>query len=836
MNFLQTQEPPILPVLHDLPNRKADETTGQPSLSSFADDTQSLQGFGAANTKSLGQLLFHFFRLYAHEVDYEKEAISVRQGKRILREEKGWQPGGGQKEGVNRLCVEEPFNTDRNLGNSADGYAWRGIHLELRRAFDALADEQQLDKACEQFEYPPEEKSTSIFQKPQSQKATITSSVPIRGGRNGQNQRGGRGGLHLKNHNGNSRRSSGSSSFGQGRPPFLHSPPIPGSAGQEYFPFPRGIHDQLHDQLYQQYQMLEMQSNSLRAQLAAQQQAQQAHQVRAAQMHAQAVAQAQAQNRGSSTSGSPQKSAYTNGHHSPRLAEMGIPPSALPQGFLYPYPAFYTSQQLDLNVTQDGTRTNPSSPSLSNSVPGIRRTVHRVSNASDTNALRSHSQPPRGAAQQPLIVGYPPVPQIVDPTSFSGHTLAQPMQEPRNAQPVPEPQSKHLTNASKSSVSMDNSSPKEFLSFSIPEQPQPRSLQDYAVGAIPSFSELAQRRKRVSPEITQPLLNTALRRISRSPSPLGGHMRSYSTGVPQAGANVPEQRKTRVDSARPPVDSGPMIVNGSFPMQARPRSDTADAIPIEPQHPPALGIYTNSQAIHQINELQARQKMVLNEMQRQKMGDSLSPQIANGSMNNSPHVETNALSRVPSEGQSPFPILPEGWMNYEPSRGQHNMQHEEISPTRTIPPQWQHSAYTNGLMPIETSNTPRTYPQEIKSATGPLLSPVAETRTPSPAVSRSSDLLKVVNGAKQQAKEAVQKNRQGSLTQAPSTNKENRSVQPKSAVQGQERAKPSTGPTNTNAWQSQPSRKKGKGKKNRIPEQKSTGEPLPANSSERKGG
>jgi hypothetical protein len=98
---------------------------------------------------------------------------------------------------------------------------------------------------------------------------------------------------------------------------------------------------------------------------------------------------------------------------------------------------------------------------------------------------------------------------------------------------------------------------------------QPRQLQDYVVGPIPSFSELAQRRRRVSSEITQPLLNTALRRVSRSPSPLDGHMRSYSTGVHEPNVPINDQRKARVDSVRPPVDNGPLIVNGSYPTPPR---------------------------------------------------------------------------------------------------------------------------------------------------------------------------------------------------------------------------------------------------------------------------
>ncbi|KAE8863719.1 hypothetical protein PTNB73_06926 [Pyrenophora teres f. teres] len=830
LNFLQTRDPPVLPNLHKLPDRARDETTGQPSLSSFADDVGKLRGYGQDNKESLGQLLFHFFRLYGHEIDYEKEAISVRQGKRIPREDKGWHPGGGQKEGVNRLCVEEPFNTERNLGNSADDYAWRGIHLELRRAFDLLADGQQLDKACEQFEYPPEEKSSAIFKKPQSQKAIITSSVPNRNGRGGQNSRG-RGGFSLKNQHGGSRRSSGSSSYAQNRPPFLHSPPIPASAGPEYFSFPRSVHDQLHDQLYQQYQMLEMQSNSLRAQLAAQQHAQQAHQVRAAQMHAHAVAQAQAQAQGRSqnnTSGSPQKSTHPNDRHSPRLAERGIPPSALPPGFLYNYPGFFNASQPDPNGSQDGSRTNPSSPSLSNSLPGVHRGVHRASNASETSSLRSHSQPPRSVGQS-VIVGYPPMPQLVDPTTFAGYPIARSSQDAKPQTEAPKPNT-----SQPESMPSDTSTPKEYVGYYVADQPV-RSLQEYAVPAIPSFSELAQRRRRVSPEITQPLLNTALRRVTRSPSPLGGHMRSYSTGVTQPNDAAAEQRKSRIDSVRPPAENGPVIANGSFPSQPRPRSDTVDVVPQE-MTPHAPLMYTaDQQAMHQIQQVQARQQMLLQEMQRQKMVEAMGPPIVNGSMNGVP--ETNGLTRVPSEGQS-FPVLGDGWVKYEAMNG-HSDRGEDISPTRTVPHQWGPPTYTNGLPPLETSNAQRAHPQEIKSATIPLLSPVFETRTPSPTTNRSSDLGKLVNGNnahKTQAKPSTRQ-RGASLTGGSNgNNKENRGQQQQQkSGHGTEKTNKSNSGASPNSWQ-QTTRKKGKNKKPRAVDQKTMGEPLPVNAADRKGG
>lgn len=852
LNFLQTRDPPILPSLHKLPDRQTDSATGKPSLSSFADDLDKLRGFGAKNEESLGQLLFHFFRLYGHEVDYEKIVVSVRQGNRIPREEKNWHPGGGQKEGVNRLCVEEPFSTDRNLGNSADDYAWRGLHLEIRRAFDLLADKQQLDKACEQYEFPAHEQTSSIFKKPQSQKATITSSVPNRSGRGGSSHRGGRGGFNSRNQNGNNRRASGSNSYLQGRPPFLHSPPISAGPGQEYFAFPRGLHDQLHDQLAQQYQMLEMQSASLRAQLAAQQHAQQAHQVRAAQMHAHAVAQAQAQNRGqNSVSGSPQKSPYVNGRSSPRLAEIGIPPNALPQNFFYPYPGIY--QQPSDPAAQDAPRTNPSSPSMASSMPGLRRQVHRASNASDTGSLRSHSQPPRGGVPQSLPVGYPVFPQFFDPSMVGGYPIARSSipQEVVNLQPTLDsqesPRPSHIEVAVPETpiVMTDPNQPKDNIVYHLAEeqpQPPPLKLQDYTVGPIPSFSELAQRKRRVSPEITQPLLNTALRRVSRSPSPLGGHMRSYSTNLP-----VHEQHKARVDSARPPVDHGPMIVNGSFPApqrEPRSRSGTNDAIPVDVANVSGLSIYAtaNNQAmhqIHQISELQARQQQVYEEMQRQKAAAAVEmmPPIVNGSTANSPPTDNDNLVRVPSDGQQPFPTLSEGWINFDPTNGSHDA--EQISPKHSLSSQWRNPPFTNGLPSLDTATPPQPHPPEIQSATLPLLSPVIETRTPSPTASRSNDLNKAVNGVKAQAKNDSQQARRSSHTAQTSTPKDIRNGQQKGKAQVQDNVGKSAGPQSSAPWQQQTSsrnKNKNKNKSKKAAEQKAAGEPLPTNIAERKGG
>ncbi|GME33114.1 PAP/25A-associated [Neofusicoccum parvum] len=144
LNFLQTRDPPVLPSLHQMPFEKHPTETGEEST--FFDDLDKVRGFGAPNKESLGQLLFQFFRLYGHGFDYGRDVVSVRNGRFLTRKEKGWEVDSGNKEGRFRLCVEEPFNVSRNLGNSADDYAFRGIHLEIRQAFDLLADRGQLEK------------------------------------------------------------------------------------------------------------------------------------------------------------------------------------------------------------------------------------------------------------------------------------------------------------------------------------------------------------------------------------------------------------------------------------------------------------------------------------------------------------------------------------------------------------------------------------------------------------------------------------------------------------------------------------------------------------------
>nr|6YWP_A Chain A, CutA [Thermothielavioides terrestris NRRL 8126]6YWP_B Chain B, CutA [Thermothielavioides terrestris NRRL 8126] len=147
--FLQLRDPPVLPALHQQHDLKLVKQDG--ALSDFADDIPKLRGFGAKNKDSLAVLLFQFFRFYAHEFDYDKYTLSIRMGTLLTKAEKNWQYLVN-----NALCVEEPFNDGRNLGNTADETSFRGLHMELRRAFDLIA-EGKLEECCEQYVFPKEE-------------------------------------------------------------------------------------------------------------------------------------------------------------------------------------------------------------------------------------------------------------------------------------------------------------------------------------------------------------------------------------------------------------------------------------------------------------------------------------------------------------------------------------------------------------------------------------------------------------------------------------------------------------------------------------------------------
>ncbi|KAI7906035.1 uncharacterized protein BX663DRAFT_449044 [Cokeromyces recurvatus] len=163
INFLQQREPPILPVLHLIENENKKDDY-------FYDDVDKLKGFGSKNHESLGGLMFAFFRRFAIEFDYNTQVVSVRQGRYLTKQEKGWDTGRNKFS----LCVEEPFNVSRNLGNSADITSVRGLRNEFQRFLDLLLAGESL--ATILTPYQP-----LLFNKtinPNSSFTTATSEIP----------------------------------------------------------------------------------------------------------------------------------------------------------------------------------------------------------------------------------------------------------------------------------------------------------------------------------------------------------------------------------------------------------------------------------------------------------------------------------------------------------------------------------------------------------------------------------------------------------------------------------------------------------------------------------
>ncbi|RVX69316.1 hypothetical protein B0A52_06910 [Exophiala mesophila] len=369
LNFLQTRIPPILPSLQQQKHLEPKILAGVDVA--FDHNTDTYKGFGSKNESSLGELFFQFFRYYGHELDFEHSVVSVRMGRLLPKVEKSWHLTLD-----NRLCVEEPFNISRNLANTADDTSMRGIHLELRRAFDLLS-QGQLDQCCEQFEHPqPQEdlKPSDIFVPPSSRPViTQQPTQPLRAPRNSGR---GRHSSHA-NRNVSGRRSSNPSGRNSA---YLRNLPFQMTTQELQL---QAQHQQhlLHDQLFQQYQYLQLQEQELRMQL-----------------HQQNL-----RHRGLIAAGYPHVGGYQplsshedhqDANTNSQAGGVGRAPMSAP---LYQQRFMPVSPYLQNSQTSQGTATDPPSPRMQSGFPDTRRFSRRTSltQASTGGSLRAQSQPAR---------------------------------------------------------------------------------------------------------------------------------------------------------------------------------------------------------------------------------------------------------------------------------------------------------------------------------------------------------------------------------------------------------------------------------------------------------
>ncbi|KAJ3485656.1 hypothetical protein NLG97_g6767 [Lecanicillium saksenae] len=529
--FLQLRNPAVLPALHQLPYKlpKPDGSFGD-----FADNMKKIKGYGNKNKSSEAELLFQFFRFYAHEFDYDKHVLSVRLGRIMTKSDKKWNYALN-----NQLCVEEPFNTTRNLGNTADEYSFRGLHLELRRAFD-LISQGKLPEACEQFVFPKEEERVWSRPAPQPRPVLLRSSSQSHSGRGGR-------GNHRGNRHNNNFRGGGSSRRASSSVPTYDANMFiaPVNMAQDLswyqnpqFPFQYAQQDLVTQMAYHQ-QLLYANSPAF--------------------LQHQNMNQQQQRMSGSSSSG--QQSTDRS-----RTNSFDTAPTSAPIR-----PEIYAMYSMGLGhafyqPAAQGYGTYPSSPvTTSHSTQDFRRSLQRSATAdagsTPNSSLRSQSQPASRSQAQAT-------PQLPASYSMTAQSAASPslyMSKSANGVPIPsfisdETDFDETPKATTESPTSDDAhSGGFFMARSLSPTKQRTRQQTVPAGiAFGDMNSTSTTQRRLSTEqLPQTLLDRRMRRASRSPSPLG-HARAYSAGTSSAPLpSAPFSGNQDKDNSRP------LVVNGS---------------------------------------------------------------------------------------------------------------------------------------------------------------------------------------------------------------------------------------------------------------------------------
>jgi hypothetical protein len=780
--------------------------------SQFADDLDALSGFGKKNKETLGELLFQFFRFYGHDFDYDKWVISVRNGKHISKVEKGWHVTNN-----NRLCVEEPFNVGRNLGNTADDTSFRGLHMELRRAFD-LVSKGKLEECCEQFSYPKEEER--VWEKPPQRPKPIlrSTSQSNRGGRGGTH----RGGRHNNQHNrnGNSNRRASSGAF-ENNPSYIPGLP-PNMSAQEIW-LQRQAQAQLHNDLYATYSVLQAQENSLRLQLYAQGLQNQAY--------AQAQAQGQVQGNGGIVKQQATDRNRTNSFDQPPL-------SAPLRPDLYYYPLQYPATPMFGYQTPS---TNPSSPSLSNAVPELRRSMHRssVTNGSgprgpSNSSLRSHSQPATRSAPSPL--------------SLQGSGMMNPglgiFQTQRQAHGIMIPNfiadenmEPNVESRTSAKTPPEDTTPREYVGYYVSDHaPSPMRRESVVPMAIPAFGDIAQTRRRLSTDQLPQSILDRLKRPSRSPSPLG-HNRSFSSGVHSAPITAaPSHQGISNTNLRALNNQAPLVVNGSntapvsIPSWQASVSEGSSEDHSSDMLVGSMDSFSQEYSAGSVSSGDQDLSGQVTPRDPRAEGRMDPPMVVNGS---TPLAQESAVKPTQApvvNGTVPHPMNgPNGLVHAEQLNG----------PLRLSPNTRNRLArqvQNGGMSPLDIGSGQN----EIMRDDLPHLSPVYETRTPSPTANRKFEpgLERKPSAFSSKTSEQTLDASNEGLKNGPTNGHQPKQQDPAaSKSNGHTRASKSEG-AGPNTWQKIP---KGK-KKGSSAEQKNNGtgqaqsEKPPSNENERKGG
>ncbi|KHJ96069.1 PAP/25A associated domain protein [Oesophagostomum dentatum] len=156
IHYLQCgTDPGVLPSLQQMfPRRFANKCDVRTLNITLPLDTPATTEWHYSDKSTLGELLIGFLDYYANKFDYDRDAISVRLGKRIDRAVIARQrPNGGyQQNGTNWrsqwrcICIEEPFTYSNTAHSIYDEMVFDAIKAAFREAHQELDSTRDLKR------------------------------------------------------------------------------------------------------------------------------------------------------------------------------------------------------------------------------------------------------------------------------------------------------------------------------------------------------------------------------------------------------------------------------------------------------------------------------------------------------------------------------------------------------------------------------------------------------------------------------------------------------------------------------------------------------------------
>ncbi|KAI4795168.1 hypothetical protein E4T44_12403 [Aureobasidium sp. EXF-8845] len=585
------------------------------------------------------------------------------------------------------------------------------------------------------------------------------------------------------------------------------SPPV-GINPADYFTATSISTDQLHNQLYKQYRFLQAQQEALRNQLLQQQQTQvQLQQV-----------QAQAQARGLDFGTSPRSRQFANNApspHSPRTFENS--PTAAPPllpGYLYHYPARYPPPSpLSQSRNTEDNLVGPSSPSQQSLTPTQRRGVHRgsITEGTPTGSARSQSQPGRSFPNPMTLQG------LAHPGYDVSGAIATSYMLPRSVQQFAQMQPNGPVRQVNGTFSPETAMPKEYVGYYVGQSPQlVPQFQNSNLVQVPQLRDIVPPSdRRISPELGLPI-SDGLRHRSRSPSVSTDDRRhsSSASAHPVPGSQPLSRQPLQPVQAqpKPSENQGPVIVNGSNMASTRPRQPSV-TITSTPLVHKSIDTTPDLVPTEQIQQMSLDASMFHTNGQQHGMGEAAPRHFVNRTNGHTvePSLPAHVAQNVPTPVWRQNAPDPQGVSNHAGSVSR-------AQDTNHVP-----SSGLNDSMQAAL----------LHSAMGPLLSPVAEIRTPSPAMGRAADQSKLAPHHKFAQQVHVVNGKHADVTPKAQNGNANRN-------DGGKHQAPTSNPNSS--WQQAPARKGHKKSKSNTASKGSHapktggGEPLPANEADRKGG